>query len=254
MDHYRSYRMYTKATKAERIIDTVEFFPQHTPVLFVSPTNVAQQAAKDIIQVLRNPKPSTPFAHVGHNQKVALQQLANIFQPYTTKPNNYPVTLPRVPSPMAVSLPRVIIATPPQATNIILVESMPHTTTPTHRYPTRHIISQSQEQDNLVQVLQVAEQQQWPNTVIKPTTFNFQHWAHAIIDPDTGAAMEYQHIIKSSRHKIVWTRSFANELGPLTQGVGGREKGTNTCFYVCQEQIPPGRRGDITYGLICVDY
>jgi hypothetical protein len=253
MDHYRCYRVYTNATKAERIIDTVEFFPQQTPVPFISPTDIAQQAAKDIINVLRNQKPSTPFAHVGYNQKVALQQLADIFQPYATTPPANPVTLPRVPIPTTDSLPRVVPPTPPQETSIILETPTP-TTTPPHRYPTRHVISQSQEQANLVQVLHVAEQQQWPDTIIKPTTFNFQHWAHAIIDPDTGAAMEYRHLIKSSRHKIVWTRSFANELGRLTQGVGGRETGTNTCFYIRHDQIPPDRRGDVTYGRICVDY
>jgi hypothetical protein len=147
----------------------------------------------------------------------------------------------------------VIVPTPPKETNIALASPTPPTT-PQHRYPTRHGISQSQEQANLTQVLEVAHQQQWPDTHIKPTTFNFQHWAHAIIDPDTGAAMEFRHLIKSSRQQIVWTRSFANELGRLTQGVGGRETGTNTCLYIRHEQIPPDRRGDVTYERICVDY
>jgi hypothetical protein len=111
----------------------VEFFPQQTPVPFVSPTDVAQQAGKDIISVLRHPKPSTPFAHhVGYDQKVALQQLADIFQPYATKPTANPVTLPRVPIPTADSLPRVIEPTPPQETSIVLVSPTP-TTTPPHQ-------------------------------------------------------------------------------------------------------------------------
>jgi hypothetical protein len=191
MDHYQCYRVYTNTTKAERTIDTVEFFPQQTPAPFASPTDVAQQAAKDIIDVLRHPKPSTPFAHVGYDQKVALQQLADIFQPYAMTPTTNPVTLPRVPIPTTDSRPRVLEPPPPRETSIVLASPTP-TTTPPHPYPTRHVISQLQEQANLVQVLQIAKQQRWPDAIIKPTTFDFQHWAHAIIDPDTGAAMEYR--------------------------------------------------------------
>jgi hypothetical protein len=90
--------------------------------------------------------------------------------------------------PTADNLPRVLVPTRPQETSIVLT-SPTQPTMSQHPYPTRHIISQSQEQANLTQVLEVANQQQWPDTHIKPTTFNFQHWAHAIIDPDTGAAM-----------------------------------------------------------------
>ena len=80
------------------------------------------------------------------------------------------------------------------------------------------------------------------------------HFANAIIDPLTGASMEYLHLIKSPTHKETWTRSFANELGCMAQGVAQREKGTVTIFFRSHAQIPINRRKDVTYGCIVVDY
>jgi hypothetical protein len=39
------------------------------------------------------------------------------------------------------------------------------------------------------------------------------YWANASINPDTGASMEYRHLLKSLKHGMTWTMSFANELG-----------------------------------------
>ena len=66
--------------------------------------------------------------------------------------------------------------------------------------------------------------------------------------------MEYRHLIKDPKHSPIWIRSFANELGRLAQGVGKRETGTNTTFFIPYDQIPNDRKGDVTYGRICVDY
>jgi hypothetical protein len=66
--------------------------------------------------------------------------------------------------------------------------------------------------------------------------------------------MEYQHLIKSPKHEKAWKRSFANELGRLAQGIGGREKGTNTTYFTTHDQVSQDRRKDVTYGRICVDY
>jgi hypothetical protein len=66
--------------------------------------------------------------------------------------------------------------------------------------------------------------------------------------------MEYRHLLKSPKHCKAWTTSFANELGRLAQGVGGRQQGTNTVYYIRHDQVPEDRRKDVTYGQICVDY
>jgi hypothetical protein len=52
----------------------------------------------------------------------------------------------------------------------------------------------------------------------------------------------------------MWAHSFANELGRLAQGIGNREKGTNTICFIPHSQIPHNRCKDVTYGRICVDH
>ena len=160
LEHYRCYRVFTTKTKSERTTDTVEFFPQKTIVPYQSPTDVAIKATEDLIRVLSQPTPSTPFAHVRHNQTEAIQAIADIFQHHlpSKPPPNKPITYcaPRVAKPNGTTLPRVPILD----------------TTPKHRYPTRHIISQTQDEANHMPTLPM------------PTV---HHWANAIIDPTTGA-------------------------------------------------------------------
>jgi hypothetical protein len=67
--------------------------------------------------------------------------------------------------------------------------------------------------------------------------------------------MEDRHLLESPKHCDAWTTSFANELGQLAQGVGGRQKGTsNTVYYIRHDQVLENRRKDVIYGQICVDY
>ena len=49
------------------------------------------------------------------------------------------------------------------------------------------------------------------------------------------------------KHKIVWARSLANELGHLFQGIQDI-KGTNTCTFIQKSQVPSGIHP--TYGKI----
>jgi hypothetical protein len=119
----------------------------------------------------------------------------------------------------------------------------------THRYPTRQQQAATHEQAHHVITLQ--DDVSLPATTRIPTEV---HWANTIIDPDTGASIEYRHLLKSPKHCKAWTTSFANELGWLAQGVGGRQQGTNTVYYIRHDQVPEDRRKDVTYGRICVDY
>jgi hypothetical protein len=41
----------------------------------------------------------------------------------------------------------------------------------------------------------------------------------AVIDTDTGNSLAYQQLIKHPKYKEVWTRSYANKLGRLTNGI-----------------------------------
>jgi hypothetical protein len=58
--------------------------------------------------------------------------------------------------------------------------------------------------------------------------------------------MEYRQLITDPETKAVWTRSAANEISRLAQGVGNRMKGTNTIRFIPVTEVPQGRKA--TYG------
>jgi hypothetical protein len=66
--------------------------------------------------------------------------------------------------------------------------------------------------------------------------------------------MEHRNLIKSPQHKDARAHSFANELGRWAQGIGQREKRTNTIFFIPHANIPHDLRRDVIYGRICVDH
>ncbi len=51
--------------------------------------------------------------------------------------------------------------------------------------------------------------------------------AQLIHDKETGEYLKYHQLIRDPKYKETWSQSTANEFGRLTQGVGGRFKGTN---------------------------
>ncbi len=63
--------------------------------------------------------------------------------------------------------------------------------------------------------------------------------------------MEYKQLMKHTKYKQTWGRAFGNKIGRLAQGIPGRVKGTNTFFFIEQNQIPTDRRKDVTYARIC---
>jgi hypothetical protein len=75
-DHYRCYRVYVNRTRAERITDTVEFFPQEIEMPFPTPTEVAIEAAKALIHTLNDPIPTMPFAHQQYDRKTLRESRA----------------------------------------------------------------------------------------------------------------------------------------------------------------------------------
>ena len=60
--------------------------------------------------------------------------------------------------------------------------------------------------------------------------------------------------MRSPKHKVIWSKSSANEFGRLAQGLkDGRVKGTNTIKFIRKNQIPHDRRKDVTYGSFSCD-
>jgi hypothetical protein len=62
--------------------------------------------------------------------------------------------------------------------------------------------------------------------------------ANSAIDPATGESLEYQQLIKRDKYCKTWTRSFANDLGRLAQGIRDIE-GTNTIFSSAMTKCQP---------------
>jgi hypothetical protein len=79
-DHYRCYRVWMVATNRTRVVDTVEFPPQHVEIPHLSSQEMVIQAARQLTFALRNPAPAAPFSRLGHQQHEALAKLANIFK------------------------------------------------------------------------------------------------------------------------------------------------------------------------------
>ena len=77
-----------------------------------------------------------------------------------------------------------------------------------------------------------------------------KYFAYSVINEETGKAEEYRHLIKEA-NAATWRKSFSNELGRLTKGVGDIMKsGTETLFFIRRDQVPEGRK--VTYGRLVV--
>ena len=64
--------------------------------------------------------------------------------------------------------------------------------------------------------------------------------SNSVIHPITGVPQEYRHLCKGYDQKI-WKRSFANELGQLTQGITNI-KGTDTINFIPKSKFPVVRK------------
>jgi hypothetical protein len=78
-EHYRCYRIYATKTRAERICDTVEFFPHNFRMPEQSSADAAIRAAQELIHALKHPEPATPFQKLSNEHLDALEKLADIF-------------------------------------------------------------------------------------------------------------------------------------------------------------------------------
>jgi hypothetical protein len=78
-DHYRCYRVHINKTKADRIVDTVEFFPANVAMPRTASKDLATIAALELRHTLLHPAPAAPFSIIGGAQLEALRKLAAIF-------------------------------------------------------------------------------------------------------------------------------------------------------------------------------
>jgi hypothetical protein len=134
LPHYRCYRVWIWATDAERIADTLAWFPQHVTMPFLSSSQAAIAAARDLVAALNNPAPASPICPPTNSQREQLHQLADIFTQHTA---NTPAhqQYERTPPP---TIETQQTPSPPYSTSPYHLTGQQHTTsdgaTPTSRH------------------------------------------------------------------------------------------------------------------------
>jgi hypothetical protein len=75
------------------------------------------------------------------------------------------------------------------------------------------------------------------------------HRAIAVMDKQSGKMLNYRQLMRHPDYREQWSLSSANEFGRLANGVWGRIKHpTNTIKFISKNEVPHGRRKDVTYG------
>jgi hypothetical protein len=85
LEHYRCYTIYINKTRGERVVETVDFFPETFKLPFPSKQYLATKAATELTHTLLQPHPAGPLCKVSDEQTLALKHLAGIFEGATHK-------------------------------------------------------------------------------------------------------------------------------------------------------------------------
>jgi hypothetical protein len=80
LEHYRCYMVYINKTRGDRIVETVDYFPEKFTLPFPSSQDLTNQAAADLTHALLHPQPAGPFCKAGDEQTIAFKRLASIFE------------------------------------------------------------------------------------------------------------------------------------------------------------------------------
>jgi hypothetical protein len=240
LEHYRCYMVYITKTRSNRIVETVDFFPQEFILPFPSYQDLATQATADLTHALLHPQPAGPFCQVGDEQAIALKRLASIFvsakprnkhnplAPQDEIENNAPQRVQTTVSP-----PRVAGTDQEQ---ISLQHISPSQSTPnSHRRqqkPVRRIVTpqtphvmvrrsarqQNVSQDMMAETINqanhcfsISSQTKYTHQPSTSTdTIILPEMANAVICPETGKSLKHHELITKLRYKIKWMRSTAN--------------------------------------------
>ena len=75
-----------------------------------------------------------------------------------------------------------------------------------------------------------------------------------VLDKDTGEFMEYRKLMRKPKYRQLYRNYYSKEIGRLAQGMTGLVEGTNTMFFIENQDIPVDRWKDVTYGRVVVEY
>jgi hypothetical protein len=229
MHHYRCQNIYISATTSERIMDTLEIFPNNYLMPQLSSTDRLLMAATDMMDALQNPHPEVPLALVGDDTISALADLAAIFK----------LKLQQAPSPATQAVPPTVFQQPclAESSNQIFNSPMPlsrqirsqttiHTqdipneplppkvVTPQPLRPSPPRVSKHSKRlspRNLSQNDLCGMNTGHMAIALGDSHWYQQHLANAVIHRVTGKEMEYTALMKDPQLQPLWTRGFGNE-------------------------------------------
>jgi hypothetical protein len=136
LQHYRCYTVYITETRGERVVETVDFFPENFKLPFPSAQDLATKEAAELTHALLHPHPAGQFCEVGDEQTLALKRLANIFEGATRQKSR--VVIPPTE--------RVENVAPPRVQNTVSLLRVANTTAqkrPTQKTTSSHLTPNS---------------------------------------------------------------------------------------------------------------
>ena len=206
MDHYQCYRVWIPSTHAERIADTIQFFPTILRTPNLSHRDATLQAAHELTHALQNLNNANPLSQLSDNHLRALHQLSTLYPPDAPVVEHNSLSKPS-PSPSPPNQPRYNLHPRPD------ISSPAPSPTP------RPSIT--------------------PHYNLRPRP----NYAAPITHADTGKSMEYHDLLADPTTCDVWLCSAANEFGRLAQGLpDNRVAATNTIFFIPITKVPRHKR------------
>jgi hypothetical protein len=137
LEHYQCYTVYVTKTRGERVVETVDFFPEKFTLPFPSAQDLATQAAADLTHALLHPQPAGSFCKVGDEQTIALKCLADIFEGATQRKSKV-VIPPTNGVENAAPLRVQNTVSPPRVANKTAQKMCPQPNTSSHSTPNSH--------------------------------------------------------------------------------------------------------------------
>ena len=257
-EHYRCHKIFCKATRSERISDTVAFRHRYITQPSLTPEDHIVKAVGDLTSALRRRKNTK-----GKEELSVLKKLSSILNNDASDTTRQVTFRDDVPDPRVSaktqSPPRVLEKEKhPRMGNVggstnankqahkpanAEQRSISMSTRSKYARAAAEIIKRNQSPRMMInsQLTELAQA-----TLDDNLNTSSEH-ANEIFDDETGQLLKYRKLISHPKYREVWMHSSANEFWRLAQGVGNRIKGTDTIFFIFKHQVPQDRWKDVTY-------
>jgi hypothetical protein len=224
LEHYRCYIISMWKTKAERIIDTLEWFPKHLAMPTSSSTEILTATLEDLATLLHSKTTIHTLPPQHQTKATTLNQLNELFRPRVESATTLHPLSPNTRDTKQIPASILRVPEPPTA----IIRRSNRTTKPIVRF-TDSINTASISKTYGLEVFFPTQQ------------------ANKAINVDTGELAELKELLHSSEGPE-WDRASAIEWGRLTDGCTPYlPSGTNAVKFIPYSDIPHDRRGDITY-------